>query len=244
MSITETQSEHDSGNHDKTVAVVVVAAGKSRRMGGGRNKVLNHLAGRPILSYCLSVFQSHPAVTHVAIAGREDDREEILSIASQYCPKAEGLFTPGGAERFDSVKHGLEALVEVTPDVVLIHDAARPFIQPQFIDASLEALQEVDGCVIGVPLKDTLKETDEKMGVVQTHDRSKFWLAQTPQSFRYAMILDAYQRLTPPPYPTDDGAVLEEMGEAVTMVMGSYLNMKVTTPEDITLAEAIAARQE
>lgn len=226
-----------------TVAAVVVAAGKSRRMGGGRNKVLNPLAGRPILSHCLSVFQNHPAVTHVVIAGREDDRDEIQSIAAQYCPKSAGLFTPGGAERFDSVKLGLEALIDIAPDVVLVHDAARPFIQPQFIDDSLAELKNVAGCVVGVPLKDTLKETNAQKGIVQTHDRNKFWLAQTPQTFRYAMILDAYRKITPPPYPTDDGAVLEEMGEAVTMVMGSYLNMKVTTPEDIALAEAIASHQ-
>ena len=213
-------------------------------MGGGRNKVLNLLAGRPILSYSLEVFQNHPAVTHVAVVGREDDKDEIIRISNEFCSKAKGLFPPGGAERFESVKNGLLALESIAPDIVMIHDAARPFLQPQFIDASLDALKTVNGCVVGVPLKDTLKETNEKQDIVQTHDRSKFWLAQTPQSFRYAMILDAYRRLTPPPYPTDDGAVLEEMGEDVTMVMGSYLNMKVTTPEDVTLAEAIAAHQD
>ncbi len=213
-------------------------------MGGGRNKVLNPLRGRPILSYCLSVFQAHPSITHVAIAGREDDWDEILSIASQYCPKAEGLFTPGGVERFDSVKNGLEALVDKNPGAVLIHDAARPFIRPEMIDQSLEALSEVDGCVVGVPLKDTLKEITTNQSVVQTHDRSTFWLAQTPQTFRYDIILNAYRRLAPPPYPTDDGAVLETMGQPVKMVMGSYHNMKVTTPEDIALAEAIAALED
>ena len=218
---------------------VVVAAGKSRRMGGGRNKVLNLLGGRPVLSYCLEVFQQSPQVQQVVIVGREDDREEMEAVARDYCPKAAGHFITGGAERFDSVKNGLEYWEDWKPDSVLIHDGARPFLQEEFIRASLNALSEVPGCVVGVPLRDTLKEVSGGDLVTQTHDRSCFWLAQTPQVFRYEVILNAYRSCHPPPYPTDDGAVLEMLNQPVRMVQGSYQNMNLTTPEDWQLAEAI-----
>lgn len=230
-------------NLPSPAATVIVAAGRSRRMGGGRNKVLNPMAGRPVLSYALQTFQNHAAVSHVMIVGREDDREEILRIADRYCPKAHGLFTPGGAERFDSVRNGLRALREIAPAAVLIHDGARPFIQPDHITRSLAALSHAEGCVIGVPLKDTLKETGEGSSVIQTHDRTRYWLAQTPQTFRYETILNAYEAIQPPPYPTDDGQVLELAGKPVVMAEGSYLNMKITTPEDVALAEAILSIQ-
>lgn len=223
----------------KTAAAVVVAAGKSSRMGGGRNKVLNPLGGRPVLSYCLEIFQQCDAVQTVVVVGREEDQAEILSIIEQYCAKGMEHFVVGGAERFDSVRNGLNTLRGVNPDYVMIQDAARPFLRENFITEAIAALREVPGCVTGVPMKDTLKETDQNSSVVLTHDRSKYWLAQTPQSFQYPVILDAYNNFQPPPYPTDDGAVLEEAGMTVKMLMGSYHNFKITNPEDVQLAEAL-----
>ena len=220
-------------------AVVLVAAGKSSRMGGGRNKVLFELAGRPVLSYSLELLQSCSAVSSVAVAGREEDKAEIESICRIWCPKSIGNFIPGGAERFDSVKNGLEYFAGKNIEFVIIQDAARPFLEERYILESLQALEDVPGCVVGVPLKDTLKETNRESIVKKTHDRSKYWLAQTPQIFRFEPILTAYRACTPPPYPTDDGAVLEEAGLIVKMIMGSYHNIKITTPEDIPLAEAI-----
>lgn len=221
------------------VAAVVVAAGRSSRMGGGRNKVLETLFDRPVLSYCLNRFQLSGAVTHVVVVGREEDHDEMQPIIEHYCPKADGNLIPGGTERFDSVNNGLEFLAEYEPDAVLIHDAARPFITEAFIDDSLRALNETSGAVVGVPLKDTLKQVNDGSVVTQTHNRSQYWLAQTPQTFLYPDILDAYRACNPPPYPTDDGAVLELRGKPVKMVMGSYNNMKITTPEDRILARAL-----
>jgi len=223
----------------KRAAAVVVAAGKSSRMGGGPNKVLRKLGERPVLSYCLEVFQQAEIVSDVVIVGRLEDQGEIDSIISQYCSKAIGNFVVGGTERFDSVKNGLEFLTAREPDAVLIHDAARPFLQNQFISNSLSALKNSAGAVIGVPLKDTLKETTPESKVILTHDRSKYWLAQTPQTFLFSEIVQAYRACTPPPYPTDDGAVLEMQGKTVKMVLGSSHNLKVTTPEDWLLAEAL-----
>ncbi len=221
------------------VAVVVVAAGKSSRMGGGPNKVLRPLCGRSVLSYSLEGFQNSKRVADVVIVGRTEDRMQIEEIAEKYCSKARTHFVAGGAERFDSVKNGLEYMAALNPDAVFVHDAARPFLQERFIDDSLAALQMSPGAIIGVPLKDTLKETTTESTIISTHDRSKFWLAQTPQTFLYSELLQAYRACTPPPYPTDDGAVLEMQGKRVNMVMGSYHNIKVTTPEDWILAEAI-----
>ncbi len=226
-----------------TTVAVVVAAGNSTRMGGGRNKILNPIAGRPVLSYCLEVFQQCAAVDHVAVVGRKEEQNEIQKIADQYCPKASNLFTAGGAERFDSVRNGLHKIHTLSPDFVLIQDAARMFLQETFILDAVSALHNIPGCVTGVPLKDTLKETNKDSHVVQTHDRSKYWLAQTPQSFQYSAIVDAYNSYKPPPYPTDDGAVLEEAGMTVQMLMGSYHNFKITSPEDILLAEALIQAQ-
>lgn len=222
-----------------SAAAVVVAAGRSSRMGGGSNKVLLDLNGRPVLSYCLQAFQSHDAITRVVVVGREEDRDAIQSIVDAYCPKARGHFVAGGAERFDSVRNGLEALADTAPSAVLIQDAARPFLHSRYIDDSLTALNEDVGCVIGVPLKDTLKETGDNHRIERTHDRSRFWLAQTPQTFRYPEILAAYRAIQPPPYPTDDGAVLEATGQPVCMALGSYQNIKITSPEDRAFAEAL-----
>ncbi len=223
----------------KAVAVIL-AAGRSTRMGGGENKVLRFCSGRPVLSYSLEVFHRCPAITHIVVAGRAEDRPIIERIVQEFAPKAAGHITDGGSERFDSVFCGLKYSQRFEPDAVLIHDSARPFVEERYIHDSLEAIhQEAAGCIIGVPLKDTLKETDQAGLVIQTPERSRFWLSQTPQTFRFREIFEAYQAYKPPPYPTDDGAVLEWNGGRVKMIEGSYHNIKLTTPEDWTLAEAI-----
>lgn len=222
---------------------IVVAAGKSTRMGGGRNKTLNLLQGRPVLSYSLEVFQKCPAVISVAIVGREEDRDDIEQVAAEWCPKAAGHFVRGGAERFESVRNGLEHFAGAGIPAAIIQDAARPFLEERYIMDSLSALAETPGCVVGVPLKDTLKETGPDNIVLSTPDRIRFWLAQTPQIFRFEPILQAYRALNPPPYPTDDGAVMEEAGGTVKMIMGSYHNIKITNPEDISLVEAILSQR-
>lgn len=224
----------------ETAAAVVLAAGNSTRMGGAGNKVLQPLGDRPVLAYSLAAFEACAVVTHAVVVGRETDRLEIEALIRKYCPKAIGCFTLGGVERFDSVRNGLEFLSTIDPDAVIIHDSARPFLRQSYITKSLDALKVAPGCVIGVPLKDTLKEVSQESGeVILTHDRSRYWLAQTPQTFRYRIILEAYRALCPPPYPTDDGAVLELAGQSVKMVEGSYQNIKVTTPEDWVLARSI-----
>jgi len=226
------------------VVAIVLAAGRSTRMGGGENKVLRPLEGRSVLSYSLDAFQKSPVVSHVVVTGRMEDESVINGIIKEFCPKAKGNFTIGGAERFDSVKQGLNYSASYKPDAVLIHDSARPFIEERFIIDSLNALKESPGSVIGIPLRDSLKETDASGLVIRTHERSKYWFSQTPQTFRFSDIYDAYNTCSPPPYPTDDGEVMELFGGKVKMVEGSPLNFKLTTKEDWLLARAVAqARQ-
>lgn len=227
-----------------TVVAIVLAAGKSRRMGGEENKVLRPLRNRSVLSYSLEQFQLHPAVSHVVIVGKRDEITAIQTIVARFCPKAERHFVEGGFERFDSVRNGLEYSSSLQPDAVIIHDSARPFLQERFITNSLRCLAQYKGCVVGIPLFDTLKETQENAEAIKTHPRSKFWLAQTPQTFRFHDILNAYRGVHPPPYPTDDGEVLELAGEKVLLVEGSRYNIKLTTPEDWLLAEAILQMNE
>ncbi|RJP34630.1 MAG: 2-C-methyl-D-erythritol 4-phosphate cytidylyltransferase [Candidatus Omnitrophota bacterium] len=223
----------------RSAAAVLVAAGNSRRMKGNTNKVLELLNNRPILSYSLEAFQRNAIVQTVTVVCREEDRSAIARIIRAFCPKAEGHITIGGAERFDSVKNGLEYLYPFQPDAVLIHDAARPFLRQRFIADSVDALTRVSACLVGVAVKDTVKETDENGTVTRTHERNRLRLAQTPQTFRYMDILQAYRAVTPPPYPTDDAAVFEMTGGTVRMVEGSYENIKITTPEDLIMAESL-----
>lgn len=222
------------------VVAVILAAGRSTRMGSGENKVLRSCGGRPVLSYSLEAFQRCPAVTHMVVIGRVEDRPILERIVREFASKAVGHIAEGGSERFDSVLCGLKYSRQFEPDAVLIHDSARPFVEERYIIDSLEAIrQDAAGCIIGVPLKDTLKETDRTGLVVRTPERSRFWLSQTPQTFRFQDIFEAYQAYKPPPFPTDDGAVLEWNEGRVKMIEGSYHNIKLTTPEDWTLAEAL-----
>ncbi len=223
----------------QSAAAVLVAAGKSSRMGGQKNKVLENLKHRPIISYSLESFQKNSRISIVVVVSREEDREPMNNVINLYCPKAIGHFALGGAERFESVRNGLRYLTDFHPDGVLIHDAARPMIEDRFINETLDALRDVPGCLVGVPAKDTIKEISQSGLVIRTYERSKLRLAQTPQVFRYKDILKAYEAIEPPPYPTDDAAVLEMSGGSVRMIEGSYRNMKITTPEDLILADTV-----
>ncbi|MBS1234645.1 MAG: ispD, partial [Nitrospirae bacterium] len=142
----------------------------------------------------------------------------------------------GGRERQDSVFHGLN-LIRHRKSVVLVHDAVRPLIEPSLIQSALQQLNGCDGVVVGVPLKDTVKEVRD--GIVRnTPKRDLLWAAQTPQIFPYQVLYDAYEKaMADSFYTTDDSALVEMNGGVIKMVQGSYANIKVTTPEDLLIAE-------
>lgn len=218
---------------------LVVAAGRGTRLGGPLPKQYLPLAGEPLLRHTLKALASHPAITDTRVVYNPDDRAlyETATAALTLLPP-----TPGGAARQDSVRLGLESLADLTPDRVLIHDGARPFLDPALIDRVLDALDEAPGAIPALPLRDTVKRGGDGL-VRETLDRASLWRAQTPQGFRYREILAAHRAAAGSDLP-DDAAVAERAGLAVRLVEGSEENFKVTTNDDLARAERlILARQ-
>ncbi|HZB93577.1 MAG TPA: bifunctional 2-C-methyl-D-erythritol 4-phosphate cytidylyltransferase/2-C-methyl-D-erythritol 2,4-cyclodiphosphate synthase [Stellaceae bacterium] len=218
---------------------LVVAAGRGTRLGGPLPKQYLPLAGRPLLRHSLETLACHPGIDAVRVVYNPDDD-------AAYAAAARGLdlLAPvaGGAARQESVRLGLESLASRPPDKVLIHDAARPFLDHGMIDRVLAALDEAPGAIPALPLKDTVKRGLEGR-ITETLERSSLWRAQTPQGFHYAAILAAH-RAAAGSELSDDAAVAERAGLAVRLVQGSEANFKVTTTEDLEQAERmLLARQ-
>jgi 2-C-methyl-D-erythritol 4-phosphate cytidylyltransferase/2-C-methyl-D-erythritol 2,4-cyclodiphosphate synthase len=216
---------------------LVVAAGRGHRLGGGTPKQYLPLAGLPLLRHSLAAFASHPRIDAVAAVIAADDRALYESAAAGL-----DLLPPiaGGATRQESVRNGLEALAARNPARVLIHDAARPFVDSAIIGRVLDALDRTPAAIAAVPVADTLKRA-EKERVAATVERRDLWRAQTPQGFHFPAILEAHRAAAQGEELTDDAMVAERAGLAVTLVMGSEDNFKVTTAEDLQRAERFAA---
>jgi 2-C-methyl-D-erythritol 4-phosphate cytidylyltransferase/2-C-methyl-D-erythritol 2,4-cyclodiphosphate synthase len=218
---------------------LIVAAGRGTRFGGALPKQYLPLAGGSILHYAVAAFAAHPRVSGVQVVIRPEDRDE-------FDRAMHGLAVlppvPGGPERQDSVRLGLEALAAHSPDRVLIHDGARPFAGAALIDRVIDGLDRASAAIPALPLGDTIKRVED--GVIrETIDRSQLWRAQTPQGFHFAPILAAH-RAAAGHVLTDDAAVAEAAGVPPLIVAGSKENLKVTTAEDLAAAERLlAARQ-
>jgi 2-C-methyl-D-erythritol 4-phosphate cytidylyltransferase len=221
------------------VGAVVVAAGSSSRM-GGVDKIFSPVLGRPLLSFSLDQLQAFPPVTEIVLvldSGSLNQGQELVD-AGGYRKVAH--VCAGGERRQDSVRAGLEAL---TPcDWVIVHDGARPCLDLPMLERGLSAVQEAGAVVAGVPVKDTIKVVSGQGDVVDTPDRRSLWAAQTPQIFRYELLRDAHDRCADD--VTDDAMMVESLGHTVKMFMGSYENLKVTTPEDLILTEAFLKQRE
>ncbi len=216
--------------------VLVVAAGRGRRFGGDVPKQYLDLAGRPVLRHSLARFAANPQVDAVRTVIHPDDRS-LYDAAAAGLGLAEPV--PGGAERQDSVRLGLESLAELAPDIVLIHDGARPFADSGTIARVIAALDAHPGAIPAVPVADTLKRGEDGM-VAGTVARAGLWRAQTPQGFRYADILAAH-RAAAGQELTDDAAVLEAAGLPVALVTGAEDNVKITTLADLERAGRVFA---
>ena len=218
---------------------LIVAAGRGARFGGPLPKQYLKLGGATVLRHAVAAFATHPRVTGVLVVIRSEDRalfERTVAGLAVLPP------VPGGAERQDSVRLGLEALAEHKPDRVLIHDGARPFPDASLIDRVIDGLDTAPAAIPALPLGDTIKRV-ENGRVVETIDRSRLWRAQTPQGFHFNAILAAHQRMAGRVL-TDDAAVAEAAGLAPLIVAGSEENLKVTTAEDLAAAgRLLAARQ-
>ncbi|HVV91899.1 MAG TPA: bifunctional 2-C-methyl-D-erythritol 4-phosphate cytidylyltransferase/2-C-methyl-D-erythritol 2,4-cyclodiphosphate synthase [Hyphomicrobiales bacterium] len=220
------------------VAAVVVAAGRGVRAGGGLPKQYRALAGRPVLAHALGALLAHPAVGRAIAAIHPDDRALYDAAASG----VDGLLPPvsGGATRQQSVHAGLEALAAEPPDLVLIHDAARPFVSASLVDRAIAALDTAPAAVPALAVSDTVIAVDAAARRTDALPRDRLRTVQTPQAFRYADILAAHRTLAAAGRHdlTDDGAVAAAAGLTVATFPGDPANVKLTTPDDFAAAEA------
>ncbi len=219
---------------DSTAGAIIVAAGRSERM-GGVDKLLQPLGGRPLIAHPLAAFARHSSLGALIVVVSEANRAAIEAIVREIAPDARVVL--GGKRRRDSVHAGLEALSEY--DYVIVHDGARPLAEPELIDAVLAASRETGAALCAVPVSDTVKRADAAGLVRGTVSREDLWLAQTPQAFRRDLLLQAHRATDID--ATDDAALVELMEAPVRIVLGSARNLKVTTPADLRLAEALLA---
>jgi len=227
----------------KTVAIIVAAGRGERAWGpGGIPKQYLPLAGTPVLAHSLGVLAQDPQIQAIAVVIRRSDLSLYEAATARF---AAHLLPPvqGGASRQESVRLGLESLASDPPERVLIHDAARPFLTSDLVARLLNALDTRPGAIAAEPLADTLKRSAPDGTVVETVDRTNLWRAQTPQAFQFAPILDAHRRAHHESKNgfTDDAALAEWAGLNVQLVPSSSNNMKLTTAEDVAVAERLLA---
>jgi 2-C-methyl-D-erythritol 4-phosphate cytidylyltransferase len=221
------------------IAVVIVAAGQGTRMGSPTPKQYLRIAGQPILRHTLQRFLALPEVTWVLTVIRDGDQDLFAAVnAGLDDPRLLGAVT-GGTSRAGSVRCGLEALSDRAPDIVLIHDAARPFCEAALVRGVVQACQDTDGAFAALPVVDALWRVDGGQAQAPV-SRDGLWRAQTPQGFRFAAILDAHRACTDEA-AADDVAIAREAGLEIAVVTGSEANFKITTPDDLSRAERIAA---
>lgn len=221
---------------------LVPAAGMGKRMGATINKQYLALAGKPILAHTLELLQQAAFIDEIypVVPAEEMDFCRI-QVLERYGIRKARQIVAGGAERQHSVLNGLRAMVAADDDIVLIHDGVRPFVSPAVLLRSLEIAAEFDGAIVAVPAKDTIKVVKEA-AVIATPPRESLWLAQTPQTFRYGVIRAAHEQAEAEGFiGTDDASLLERLGKKVHIVIGDYRNIKITTPEDLVVAEALHA---
>ncbi len=224
---------------------IILAAGRGTRMNQNINKMFLPLKGKPLIAHTLEVFYSLDIIQGIVLVvspGEEDMmREKVLDV---YPPKKPIKLVCGGAERQHSVYNGLKDLPSDT-QLVAIHDGARPLITPQVIERSFEVAKKWGAAVAGMPVKDTIKLVDASGKVKDTPDRNYLWLVQTPQTFSYPLIMEAHDKATRDNFlATDDSSLVERLGRDVYMIEGGYENLKITTPEDIAIAEGILTARE
>lgn len=220
------------------IAAVIVAAGRSTRM-AGLDKQFASFNGKALLAHTIAVFESSPLIDEYVVVLNEDNLLRGRALAFEEGWRKLKKIVTGGGRRQDSVYNGLMALDgEAVPDWVLIHDGARPFVTPQILQDGLAAAREFGASVAGVPVKDTIKiVSPQDLTVRETPPRSLLWAAQTPQIFRYKLIIEAHQQAIVRNLDvTDDAMLLEELGQPVKFYQAAYTNLKITTPDDLNLA--------
>jgi 2-C-methyl-D-erythritol 4-phosphate cytidylyltransferase len=220
-----------------TYQVIIPAAGQGKRMGAGKNKLLLELEDIPVFIYTLRVFEEDELCSGVILAINNDEEQVIQNLLNQYGIKKVTGMVPGGKERQDSVYQAVKFLNG--DGIVLVHDAARPFIDSEQIHKLVSAAEQVGASILAVPVKDTVKKVMDKK-VVETVERSSLWAIQTPQAFRMSLLRTAHETAANDNFlGTDDASLVERLGQDVIIVEGNYDNIKLTTPEDLFFAKTI-----
>ena len=242
---------------------IVLAGGKGTRMNSEIPKQFLVVGGKPLISYSLDVFEKSPFIDAIIIVTSQDYTGYMKALVKENGYKKIAGIALGGKERYDSVHSGLELIQTLMSsgagqlsrdeewlsgeDYIFIHDGARPCVTAQIIYNCMQDVMEYKACVAAVPVKDTIKVADKAGMSVNTPDRSTLWQIQTPQVFEAGLIKEAYERLyndTTAGNITDDAMVVEqESGVKVCLVEGSYHNIKITTPEDLLVAESFLAEK-
>lgn len=218
-------------------AAIVLAAGSGKRMNSKVHKQYLIIQDRPVLYYSLKAFEDSAVDEIVLVVGKGEEEFCRKEIVDKYGISKVKAIVEGGKERYHSVFEGLKQTSDA--DYVLIHDGARPFVNQDIIRRCMQEVQKYQACVVGMPVKDTIKIADEEGYAKQTPDRKNVWMIQTPQTFSYALIYEAYGEMlkTEDTAITDDAMVLERTkGKKSKLIEGSYRNIKITTPEDILIA--------
>ena len=226
------------------VVAIIPAAGEGRRMGRAVEKQFLHLHGVPVLAHTLGVFDKSPEVDDVVLVVAPQQRQALKeSVLGPYpCRKLLGV-VDGGSERQDSVASGLDA-VPGDSELVVVHDGVRPLVSVDLLGAVLKAANEHGAALAAIPAGDTVKRARGEV-VVETLERETIWLAQTPQAFQASLLRSAYEKaFRDKIMVTDDAALVESLGVSVHLVPGSPENIKVTTPTDLVIAEALLAQRE
>jgi len=228
---------------DKGVGVVIAAGGMGRRMGGTLPKQFLRLKGRSILERTLMLFQSHPEVREIVAVVPEAHLETTAWAVRRRNLRKVARVVAGGKDRQESVWNGLNAF-SGPPRLVLVHDAVRPLVRRRVIDAVIRQARRYGAAVVGVKIKETIKQEGEKGFFTRTVDRSSLWSIQTPQGFKFDTLYAAHRKArTSGFHGTDDASLLERLRGRVKIVEGDYDNVKITTKEDLAVAEVVLKRR-
>ncbi len=228
-------------NKNLSCAAVLVAAGSATRM-QGTDKIFAPVGGEPLIAHTIRVFEESPSIREIVVVTRQD----LVAPMDELCNKIEArkvtAVVPGGASRPESVQQGLNAVEPNTP-LVAIHDGARPFVTAEIIEQTIAKAQQYHAAAPAVPVKDTIKIAKNHI-VTKTPDRAELFAVQTPQIFDFDLLRGALQQALTKQLPiTDDCSAVEALGMSVYLTAGSDENIKITTPTDLFLAEAIAQRR-
>lgn len=223
----------------KKYTAIVLAAGAGKRMNANVHKQYLEVAGKPVLYYALKAFEESEVSEIILVTGAGEEQYCRREIIEKYGFQKIKAVVAGGKERYHSVYQGL--LAAEGADYVLIHDGARPFVDKMMIRRCMEAVEKYQACVVGMPVKDTIKIVDEEQFARETPDRNSIWQVQTPQTFSYSLVKEAYRKMLEQEDAaiTDDAMVVERMTAVpVKLIEGSYRNIKITTQEDLLIMEA------